>query len=60
MEEKKETVHEIMIKAIDEICDKYCKWPDMMQSKNPDKDEDMLDELLYDQYCAKCPLSRLC
>ena len=60
MEEKKETVHQIMIKVIDEICDNYCKYPEMLLSKHPGEDEDMLEELLYDEYCAKCPLNRLC
>ena len=60
MEEKKESVHQIMIKVVNEICDNYCKWPDILVGKNPGEDEDMLEEMLYEQYCANCPLNRLC
>ena len=60
MEEKKESVHQIMIKVVNEICDNYCKWPDILVGKNPGEDEDMLEEMLYEQYCANCPMNRLC
>ena len=59
-EEKKQTVHQIMIDVIDEICDKYCKYPDMMIGKNPEQEPDMLEDMLYEQYCANCPVNKLC
>ena len=59
MSEKKESCHQIMISVIDEICDKYCKYPDMYVSKNPDKEEDMLEDMMYTEICAYCPLNRL-
>ena len=60
MEEKKETCHQIMINVINEICDNYCKYPDMYVSKNPDADEDFLEDLMYTEICSKCPMNRLC
>ena len=60
MEEKKETVQQIMIKVIDEMCDNYCKYPDMYVSKHPDTDEDLLEDLMYTEICSQCPLNRLC
>ena len=60
MKEMKETCHQIMISVIDDICENYCKYPDMYTSKNPDMDEDMLDDLLYTEICANCPMKRLC
>ena len=59
MEEKKETCHQIMISVVDEICDNYCKYPDMYVSKHPDADEDLLEDLMYTEICAFCPLNRL-
>ena len=43
----------------DEICDNYCKYAEKMIPEKPGDDEDMLEEMLYDQYCSKCPLMRL-
>ena len=40
----------------DEICENYCKYQAMMLSSNPGEDPDMLEEMLYEQYCANCPL----
>ena len=59
-EEKKQTVHQIMIDVIDEICDKYCKYPDMMIGKSEEQEPDMLEDMLYEQYCANCPVNKLC
>ena len=59
-EEKKQTVHQIMIDVIDEICDKYCKYPDMMIGKSAEQEPDMLEDMLYEQYCVNCPVNKLC
>ena len=59
MDEKEQSCHQIMISVIDEICDKYCKYPDMYVSKNPDMEEDMLEEMMYTEICANCPMNRL-
>lgn len=56
---KKESITAILIHAVDEICDNYCKYPDMMISKDPESDPDILEDMLYEQYCANCPLNRL-
>ena len=49
MEEK--TVSKIMEEVIEEICDKYCKFPTIYEGKDEDE--------LYDKHCDKCPLNRL-
>lgn len=60
--ERKESCHQIMIKVVNEICDNYCKYSEMMVPKDPDPDSDMdmLEETLYLEYCSNCPLNRLC
>lgn len=60
MSEKKDTVHQIMISVIDEICENYCKYESQLLGTDPGADPDMLEEMLYDQYCRNCPLNRLC
>ena len=60
MDGKKETVHQIMISVIDDICDNYCKYPEMYVNKHPDADEDLLEDLMYMEICANCPMNRLC
>ena len=45
-----ETVYNIINSVVEEMCDKYCKYPDIY-------DED--DDKLYDEQCNNCPLNRL-
>ena len=45
-----ETVHNILVEVIEEMCDKYCKYPDSY-------DED--DDMMYDERCNNCPLNKL-
>ena len=41
----------------DEICENYCKYQDMLLNKNPGgMDADLLEDMLYQEYCANCPL----
>ena len=56
-EEKKVTVMNLLIEVADEICDKYCKYPAICEAERKDPDE--AEELLYDTYCANCPLNKL-
>ena len=56
-EEKKITT--ILSEIADDICDNYCKYPDMYVPKNPGDDVDLLEETMYTEICAKCPLVRL-
>ena len=58
-EEKKVTVIRMLTEISDEICDKYCKYPDMYLSKNPDMDPDLLEDTMYTEICANCPLSKV-
>ena len=55
--EKNMTVTELLTWIEDEICEKYCKYPDvcMKEVKDPDEAEDRL----YNTYCVKCPFNRL-
>lgn len=49
----------ILIEVIDEICDHYCKYQASMIPENPGDEVDMLEDMLYEQYCANCPLTKL-
>ena len=42
----------------DEICDHYCKYAENYLPKDPDpeSDVDLLEETLYTEICAHCPL----
>ena len=50
-------LHEIC----NDICDNYCKYTEKYLPENPDPDSDldMLEEMLYTEICAKCPLMRI-
>ena len=45
-----ETLYNILNSVIEEMCDKYCKYPESY-------DED--DDKLYEERCDNCPLNRL-
>ena len=57
MKEVQKTVTDILAEIEKEICDSYCKYPDvcMAEKKDPDAAEDML----YQTYCVKCPFNRI-
>ena len=57
MESITKTVEKRIETLAEEICDKYCKYPAICQAER--KDPDDAEQLLYDTYCAKCPLSKL-
>ena len=40
-----------------EICEKYCKYPDIANSEV--KDPDAAEDHLYRKYCETCPLNRI-
>ncbi len=50
--EKQKTIVTIIEEVLEEMCDKYCKYPEMI----PDLDEQILDETAP---CESCPLNRL-
>lgn len=56
-EEKKVTVMNLLIEVADEICENYCKYPAVCEAERKDPDE--AEELLYDKYCANCPMNKL-
>ena len=56
MEEK--TIIMQLNEIVDEICDNYCKYAAQLLPKNPCDEVDALEEMLYEQYCANCPLTR--
>ena len=51
------TVTELLTWIETEICDNYCKYGDVCMSKCQDPEE--AEQMLYEEYCAKCPFSRL-
>ena len=55
MEEK--TIRDQLDEIIGEICDHYCKYPAICEAEQ--KDPCDAEQLLYEKYCASCPLSKL-
>ena len=57
MKEVQKRVTDILAEIENEICNSYCKYPDvcMKEVKDPDEAEDRL----YNTYCVKCPFNRL-
>lgn len=53
------TITKMLTMIADQICDNYCKYPDMYLSKNQDGDEDMLEDMMYTEICANCPLMKI-
>ena len=51
------TVTEILGEIEKEICDKYCKYPDICRSERKDPDE--AEDLLYKEYCSGCPMNKI-
>lgn len=54
-----ETISGMLIKIVDEVCMKYCKYPDMYINKNQEIDSDMLEDMMYTEICANCPLMKI-
>ena len=51
------TVTEILGDIEQEICDSYCKYPEIAKAETDDPD--LAADLLYDKYCAKCPFNKI-
>lgn len=49
MDDKKKSIVHILTDVCAEMCDKYCKYPDMCECE---------DELM-DEHCENCPLGML-
>ena len=56
-EEKKVTVTGLLAEIEQEICESYCKYPAICEAER--KDPDDAEQMLYEKYCANCPLSRM-
>lgn len=51
------SIAEIIEDVRTEICDDYCKYPELARSMV--KDIDAAEDELYRKHCDSCPLSRL-
>ena len=51
------TVTGLLSEITYEICENYCKYPEV--SKGKVKDEDAAEDWLYDHYCVDCPLNKI-
>ena len=51
------TVTELLTWIEEQICDNYCKYQDVCM--NECKDPEDAEQMLYEKYCANCPMSRL-
>lgn len=45
------TVNDILNEVVEEVCDKYCKFPQMYTGENEDE--------LYEEHCDGCVLNKL-
>lgn len=43
----------------DQICDNYCKYPGIYLSEHPGEEVDMLEDMMYTEICANCPLMKI-
>lgn len=57
MREAKLTVVDILQSVADQMCDKYCRWPEHCLAEKKDPDE--AEELLLTEHCAGCPMQQL-
>ena len=57
--EEPETISGMIIRIVDEVCENYCKYPEMYINKHPEADADLLEDVMYTEICAKCPLMKL-
>ena len=51
------TISEQFESIKEQMCDKYCKWPEMSRSAHKDPDEAF--EWLMHNHCEHCPLQEL-
>ena len=51
------TITEQLDEITCEICDQYCKYPDI--AKGEVKDAAAAEDYLYRKYCESCPLNRI-
>ena len=49
------TVSGLLQEIETEMCDNYCKYPEICRKEQPERAED----LLFEKYCANCPLNKL-
>ena len=55
--DKRPRIQEIIDKVIEEMCNGYCKMPEVYLSKYKDPDE--AHEAMWNDCCMGCPLNRL-
>ena len=51
------TVSKILEAVTTEICDNYCKYPDIYNKKYEDEEEAL--EIMVKEHCDDCPLNKL-
>lgn len=51
------TITDLLEEIEKEICDNYCKYPEICLAEV--KDPDLAEDRLYDKYCEKCPFNRI-
>lgn len=51
------TVPDILQSVADQMCDKYCKWPEKCLEEKKDTDE--AEEVLHNEHCDHCPILQL-
>lgn len=56
---EKNTVTQELQNIVDEMCEKYCKYPAMYIGEHPGTEVDMLEDMMYQEICANCPLMRI-
>jgi hypothetical protein len=53
------TITNMLTMITDQICDNYCKYPGIYLSEHPGEEVDMLEDMMYTEICANCPLMKI-
>lgn len=59
MEQEQKTIHQQLQEIVDDICENYCKYPPAYIGLHPGEDVDMIEDMMYQEICAKCPLLKI-
>ena len=59
IKDQPETITRMLTMIVDQICDNYCKYPPMYLGEHQGEEEDMLEEMMYTEICANCPLMKI-
>lgn len=53
------SIREQLEKAVEKMCDEYCKMPEKWSIEHPNMGEDESMDAFGDEVCSNCPLYKL-